>query len=56
MMSLSVWLPGPMFLLGGLCPGGLCRETPPRFRKAGSIHPTGMFSCFVFGDNFVNSL
>ena len=23
-ISLSVWLPGPMFLLGGLCPGGLC--------------------------------
>ena len=22
MMSLPVWLPSPMFLLGGLCPGG----------------------------------
>ena len=39
-MLLPVWLPGPMFLLGGsvpgliflpggLCPGGLCKETPP---------------------------
>ena len=25
MMSLTVWLPGPMFLPGaGFCPGGLC--------------------------------
>ena len=49
MMSLPVWLIGPMFLPGvsvsgpmfvpgggGLCPSGLCQ------RKAGGTHPTGM--------------
>ena len=51
MMSLLVWLPCPMFLLGGglsggegLCPGGLL----PRIRKADGTHPTGMFSCYLF--------
>ena len=98
-MSLPVWLPGPMFLPGGLCPcshvpsrgslprglcpeeslprgvsvqvvfvweslsrglclgvsvwgylsrslcpGGLCLWGPPRIRKAGGTHPTGMLS------------
>ena len=26
---------------GRLCPGVLCRETPPGIRKVGSMHPTG---------------
>ena len=104
MVSLPVWLSGPMFLLGaslslvpcsffcpgkslyggslcrglcpgevsiqgrlcpgGDCPGSLCLGvsvqgkgvsvqggvsigTPPRIRKAGGTHPTGMLSCFI---------
>ena len=52
MMSLPVWLTGPMFLPGvsvsgpmfvpgggGLCPRGLCQ------RRAGGKHPTGMHFC-----------
>ena len=37
---------------GVLCPEeGLCRENPPpRIRKAGSIHPTGMLSCCEYID------
>ena len=42
MMSLPVWLPGPMFLPGGLCPGGLPNRdsldrdpTPPCTVKSG---------------------
>ena len=73
MMSLPVWLPGPMlllgvsvpgvmFLLGGLCsggpspegglsegdlcPGGGVSVGRPGIRKAGSMHPTGMLSCY----------
>ena len=76
MMPLPVWLPGPMFILKGLCPwshvlsrgvsiqgsllgglcpgglcprvsvqGGLCRDTFPGIRKAGSMHPTRLLSC-----------
>ena len=43
MMSLPVWLPGPIFL-----PGGLCRHMPPppRIRKVRPSYPTGMPSCF----------
>ena len=45
MMSLPVWLPGPMFLLeslsreGGFCRGGggICRYTTPRIRKRGAF-------------------
>ena len=60
MMSLTVWLPGPMFLLGGLYPwshvpgGGLCpggvsvQIQPPWIRKAGGTHPTGMLSSHLF--------
>ena len=34
MMSLPVWLPGPVFLSGegGLCPEGLCQGDPSRQR------------------------
>ena len=52
MMSFSVWLPGPMFLLGvslSLVPcswGGLCEKTP--IRKTSSTHPTGMLSCLIY--------
>ena len=35
MMSLPVWLPGPMFLLGGLCPWS---HVPSR---GGGLHPEG---------------
>ena len=28
MISLAVWLSGPMFLTVGLCPGDFCRESP----------------------------
>ena len=69
MMSLPVWLPAPLFLLGGgifvpgpmflpgrslsrrvLDPGGrsLKEDPPPRIRKAGDTHPTGMLSFFLF--------
>ena len=59
MMSLPVWLPGPMFLRGSvsgrgslsgggsLSRVGLNRETP-RIRKVGGTHPTGMLSCYCF--------
>ena len=54
MMSLPVWLPGPMFLRGvsvpgpmsleeGVCPGSL--KGNPGIRKAGGTHSTGMLSC-----------
>ena len=46
---------------GGLCLRGLClgslfrgslsggpTETPPRIRKAGGTHPTGMISCLDY--------
>ena len=62
MMSLPVWLPGPMFLLGVSVPGpmfllgvsvqgvsvrgGFCRETP-RMRKVVGMHPIGMLSCLI---------
>ena len=68
MMSLSVWLPGPNNLQGGLCcwshvpsRGSLSRRSlysvgslsrgvsvgrPPRIKKSGGTHPTGMLSCF----------
>ena len=44
-------MPGPIFLQGDLCPGGLSlrgslgRSPLPRIRKPGSTHPTGMLSC-----------
>ena len=61
MMSLPVWLPGPMFLPGGLCLGGriicigegslprrdLFQGDPPYGARAGGTHPTGMLSCLV---------
>ena len=48
-MSLSVWLPGPMFLPGGLCEVGvLCeRGRRPPATEVGDTHPTGMHSCYV---------
>ena len=48
MMSLPVWLPGPMFLPGRFCPGGICPGglyrggLPSGIRKAGGTHLTGM--------------
>ena len=30
-----------------LCGGGGLAEPPPRTRKAGTMHPTGMLSCFI---------
>ena len=50
MMSLSVWLPGPMFLPGGLCEVGvLCeRGRRPPATEVGDTHPTGMHSCYVW--------
>ena len=58
MIPLPVWLPGPMFLLGGgFCPGSrwdgslfmgvsVVRPPSPKIRKAGNMHPTGMLSCW----------
>ena len=62
MMSLPVWLPGPMFHLGGLClvpcafQGGLClgglcpclgdRDPLPTRWRAGGTHLTGMHACW----------
>ena len=59
MMSLPVWLPGPMFLPGvfvpglmfflgvsdqrGLCPGGLYRETPQSEKRVVDI----LLECFL---------
>ena len=50
----GVSVPGPMFHPeGGFCPGGICpwglrREAPPRIRKVGGMHPTGILSCYTF--------
>ena len=57
MMSLLVWLAGPMFLLGGLClwchvpskwrasvQGRLCRENPPETEKR-EVH--NLLECFL---------
>ena len=41
-MSLPVWLPGPMFLLEGLCPGGSLSSGDGGSLLRGSTHPTGM--------------
>ena len=47
MMPLPVWLPGPMFLVGGsLSRAVSLQRPPPRIRKVGGEHPTGMLSCF----------
>ena len=56
----GISVPGPMFLLGvsiqgGLCPRGSLSKSgslskgglPPGIRKAGSMHLTGILSCFV---------
>ena len=49
MMSFPVWLPGSMFLPGGLCPGrlpvweGLYRETPESEKRAVLI----LLECFL---------
>ena len=55
MISLPVWLPGPMFLpgsiQGGLCPGDkgdLCLRVSSQGvqgEKRSVRHPTGMLSC-----------
>ena len=58
MMSFSVWLPGLLFLLGGLWShvpsegglfsGGLCQgEPPPPYGEVGGTHPTGMLCCLT---------
>ena len=44
----GVCVPGPMFHLGGLYPGGSSLP-PPQIRKSGCTHPTGMLSCFLGG-------
>ena len=50
MMSLLVWMPGPLFLLGGLCPGGgLCMMSllvwmPGPLFLLGGICPGGCLS------------
>ena len=66
MMSHPVWLPGPMFLLGvsvsgpiflpgGLCPGGFLSKVggnPPGIRIVGGTHITGMLSCLKVQSEF----
>ena len=47
MMSLPVWLPGPMFLLEGLCPGGSLSSGDGGSLFRGSTHPPGMLSCLT---------
>ena len=49
-MSLPVWLPDPMFLLGGSVPGpmfllggGFCRETSPNQKRTVRI----LLECFL---------
>ena len=37
---------GGVCLQGGVCIGGI-RQTPPRTRKTGGMHPTGMLSCIM---------
>ena len=33
---------------GGLCPGGSLSGRPPVWLRAGSTHPTGMHSCYIY--------
>ena len=63
MMSLPVWLSGPMFLLGVSVPGpmfllgisvqgvfvweGGLCRETPRMRKVVGMHPIGMLSCLI---------
>ena len=53
MLSLPVWLPDPIFLLGGSrslvpCPGGLCSGSLCQGdRVTDGTHPTGMLSCYL---------
>ena len=58
MGSLSVWLPGPMFLGGGeVCLQGVCLQVgvadpPLRIRKVVDTHPTGMLPFLLYYRSF----
>ena len=60
MMSLSIWLSGPMFLLGGLCPGGslfwergsLSRGDPHQNQK--SRRYASYLNAFLFSERYTS--